>query len=151
MLKAMMAAAILAGAGAMPALAADNPMQVCGARYQAAKAAKTLPAGQTWPQFLAGCRASLPKPAAAAAPAVAKAATVSAAPAVKAPTSAPGKMTVLPKPTGSAAGQASAAQLAARSRQKQCSQNYQADKAANKLAGQSWPKYYSACNARLKG
>ncbi|WP_174297342.1 hypothetical protein [Sphingomonas bacterium] len=143
MLKRMTMAGLLAGsvAGlgmASPASAADNPMQVCGARYQAAKTAKTLPAGQTWPQFLAQCRGTLSRTAAASTPAPA---AVS-----KAPMSAPGKMAAVPKP----AGQVSAAQLAARSRQKQCAQNYQADKSANKLAGQSWPKYYSACSTRLK-
>ena len=37
---------------AAPAMAADNVMQACGAKYQGAEAAKTLPAGQTWAQFL---------------------------------------------------------------------------------------------------
>ena len=50
------------GVAAGPAHAADNVMQACGARYQAAKVGKTLPAGQTWPQFLSACRASLAKP-----------------------------------------------------------------------------------------
>ena len=64
------AAAMLAGIGtAAPAFAADNAMKVCGAKYQAAKTAKTLPAGQTWGQYLAQCRASLPKPAAVTTPA----------------------------------------------------------------------------------
>ena len=46
----------------------------------------------------------------------------------------------------------SAAQTAARARMSQCSKQYQADKAAKKLpAGQTWPKYYSACNTKLKG
>ncbi|MGI4732663.1 MAG: hypothetical protein ACRYFW_13090 [Janthinobacterium lividum] len=132
----MMAAGLAAGltgvGAAAPALAADNAMQTCGARYQAAKAGKSLPAGQTWPQFLAQCRASLPKTATTP---------------VKGVTSAPGKTAAARTPTG----QPSTAQIAAHSRQKQCSQNYQADKAANKLAGQSWPKYYSACNTKLKG
>ena len=146
MLKMVMVATAMVGLGSLglgvsPARAADNAMQVCGAKYQAAKAGKTLPAGQTWPQFLAQCRGSLPKTAAAAP------ATVVKPPVVKPPVSAPAKTAAAPR----AAGQPSAAQIAARSRQKQCSQNYQADKAANKLAGQSWPKYYSACNARLKG
>ena len=134
---------MLAGVGAAgPALAADNVMQVCGAKYQAAKAGKTLPAGQTWPQFLAACRGTLPKTAAVA---PAPAATATAGKVAAAPAKA-----AKPAPAARVAGQPSAAQIAARSRQKQCAQNYQADKAANKLAGQSWPKYYSACAARLK-
>ena len=36
-------------------------------------------------------------------------------------------------------------------RRKQCSEEYQASKKANTLAGQTWPKFYSACNKRLKG
>ncbi len=137
MLKMVMVAAMLAGVGmAAPAAAADNAMQVCGAKYQAAKAGKTLPAGQTWPRFLAACRGTLSKTPSATPAAVAKPAA-----------SAPAKVAAVPK----VAGQQSPAQVASRSRLKQCSQNYQADKAAGKLAGQTWPKYYSACNTRLKG
>jgi hypothetical protein len=111
---------------------ADNAMQVCGAKYQAAKKANTLPAGQTWNQFLAACRASLPKPAGDAAP------TRKAA--AKAPK------------TPKVPGQLSAAQTAEHSRIKQCAAQWQSDKAANKVpAGQTWPKYWSACSARLKG
>ncbi len=54
--------------GAVPA-SAENPMKTCGAKYQAAKAAGSLPAGQTWPQFLSACRATLPKADASASPA----------------------------------------------------------------------------------
>ena len=137
MLKMVMVAAVLAGVGvAMPASAADNAMQACGAKYQAAKAGKTLPAGQTWPQFLAACRGTLPKTASAA-----------PAPLAKPAVSTPAKVAAVPK----VAGQQSPAQVASRSRLTQCSKNYQADKAANKLAGQTWPKYYNACNTRLKG
>ena len=46
--------------GAAPG-SAENPMKACGARYEAAKAAGSLPAGQTWPRFLSACRATLPK------------------------------------------------------------------------------------------
>ena len=60
--------AALVLAAAAPAMAAgDNAMKVCGAKYQAARAGKTLPAGQTWNAFLAQCRGSLAKPAATAA------------------------------------------------------------------------------------
>lgn len=141
MLKTLTAAGLLVGLGmASSAPAADNAMQVCGAKYQAAKTAKTLAAGQTWPQFLAQCRGTMTK----AAP---KIAAASPAPSAKAPMSVPARMTKAPH----AAGQPSAAQIASRTRLTQCSKNYQADKAANRLAGQTWPKYYSACNTRLKG
>lgn len=125
--KMAMTAAMVAGMGAMasPAAAADNPMKICGAKYQAAKTGGTLPAGQTWAQFLAQCRASLPKVAVVA----------SAKPAAPAG----------PKPARSSAQTATAA------RQHQCGQEWKADKAAGKIpAGQAWPQYWSACNKRLK-
>ncbi len=136
-----LAAAVLIAAGMAGTAHADNAMQVCGAKYQAAKTAKTLPAGQTWNQFLAQCRTTLPKttaatpakpvaPAAAAKPAVAKVAT--------------------PK-TPRVAGQPSAAQSAMYARERQCGTQWKADKAAGKVpAGQKWPQYWSACNKRMK-
>lgn len=66
-MKWMMVAGLIA-LGAAPA-SAENPMKLCGAKYQAAKAAGSLPAGQTWPRFLSACRATLPKADAATAPA----------------------------------------------------------------------------------
>jgi len=127
MLKAAMAAITVAGLGvlASPASAADSPMKICGAKYQAAKAAGTLPAGQTWMQFLAQCRASLPK----------SAAVTASDPAAPAGAKRP----------------RSAAQTATASRQHQCGNEWKADKAAGKIApGQTWPQYWSACNKRLK-
>jgi len=108
---------------ATPAVAAgDNAMKVCGAKYQAAKTAKTLPPGQTWNQFLSQCRASMK--------------TVSST----------------TTKTTTTRTTASPAQLAMRSRQQACAKQWQADKAAHKLAaGQTWPKYWSQCNARMKG
>jgi hypothetical protein len=108
-------------AGVTPALAAgDNAMKVCGAKYQAAKTGKTLPAGQTWNQFLGQCRASM---------------SVT-------------KTSVTKTTTRTTA---SPAQVAMRSRQQACAKQWQADKAAGKVAGQTWPKYWSQCNARMKG
>jgi len=116
-----------------PASAADNAMQVCGAKYQAAKKANQLPAGQTWNQFLAQCRAGMAKPAATPAKTVPAAKPMTAA--VKRP-----------------AGQPSAAQQAMYAREKQCGQMWKADKAAHKIpANQTWPQYWSACNKRVKG
>lgn len=53
----------------------------------------------------------------------------------------------------SAAGrQPTSGQMAERDRMKRCGAEWRADKAAGKVpAGQTWPKYWSACNARLKG
>lgn len=53
--------AVLLGLGTAVPARAENPMKACGAKYRAAKADKTLPAGQTWPQFLSACRATLPR------------------------------------------------------------------------------------------
>ncbi len=41
-------------------------------------------------------------------------------------------------------------QIAAKERQKACAGEWKKDKAAGKTAGQTWPKYWSACNKRLK-
>ena len=130
----MVAVGLVAGA---PALA-DNAMQVCGAKYQAAKTAKTLPAGQTWNQFLAQCRTTLPK-------------TTTAAPA--APAAKPmGTAVAAPASAAKGTRAQSPAMLAVHDRQRQCGAQWKADKAAGKIpAGQTWPKYWSACNTRMKG
>ena len=42
-------------------------------------------------------------------------------------------------------------QIAARERQKKCAALWKEEKAAGKIEkGQTWPKYWSACNTRLK-
>jgi hypothetical protein len=43
-----------------------------------------------------------------------------------------------------------AGQLAARERQKQCGIEWKEAKAAGKTKGTTWPKFWSACNTRLK-
>jgi hypothetical protein len=127
------AAALSTMALASPATAADNAMQVCGTKYQAAKKANQLPAGQTWNQYLAQCRAGMGKPAGALA--MAKPAPTMKPAAAKRP-----------------AGPPSAAQQAMVAREKQCGQMWKADKAAHKIpANQTWPQYWSACNKRVKG
>ena len=131
--KAMaIATAIMIGGAAAGPASAENAMQVCGAKYQAAKKANTLPAGQTWNQFLAACRAGMPKTAAAAAPA---------------------KPAAVAKPTAARTppGQPSAAQKAMYERERQCGVQWRADSAAKKVpAGMKWPQYWSACNKRMK-
>jgi len=45
-----------------------------------------------------------------------------------------------------------AAQLAARERMSKCSAEWKQAKAGGKIEpGQTWPKFWSACNTRLKG
>jgi hypothetical protein len=43
-----------------------------------------------------------------------------------------------------------AGQLAARERQKQCGVEWKEAKAGGKTKGTTWPKFWSACNTRLK-
>lgn len=148
------AATLALGAiGLTPATAADSVMKTCSTKYQAAKASKTLPAGQSWMQFLAACRGSS-KPTAVAAPAAAAPAVPAAAPvaAVKTRrTRATTTATTTAAATPRAPGQKSPAQLAEQDRLRQCGAQWKADKAAGKTAGQTWPKYWSACSKRLKG
>lgn len=144
--------AVLVAAGlglAMPAHAADNVMKVCGAKYQAAKANKTLPAGQTWNQFLAQCRGSGAAAVAAPVPApVAAAKPVAPVPAVKPVAAATAAKA---SPASHLPSAQSPAMQAMHDRQRQCGQQWKADKAAGKIpAGQTWPQYWSACNTRLK-
>lgn len=56
-------------------------------------------------------------------------------------------------PAGKAAGrQPSPAQQAERQRITQCGEQWRTEKAAGRIpAGQTWPKYWSACNTRMKG
>ena len=55
------------------------------------------------------------------------------------------------KKEGAAARSTSAATTAMRSRQKQCGTEWKAAKAAGTVdKGMKWPKYWSACNKRLK-
>ena len=44
-----------------------------------------------------------------------------------------------------------ASQMAARERQRKCAAEWKEAKAAGKTGGLKWPKYWSQCNARLKG
>jgi hypothetical protein len=56
------------------------------------------------------------------------------------------------KGKSSAAKPLTPGQKAARERQKKCGEEWKAAKAAGKTQkGMTWPKYWSACNKRLKG
>jgi hypothetical protein len=55
------------------------------------------------------------------------------------------------KKEGASKRQATAGQLAARERAKKCGAEWQEAKAAGKVeSGMKWPKFWSACNKRLK-
>lgn len=118
-------------------------MKTCGAQYQAAKTGGKLPAGQTWNQYLATCRAGLK----GAAPVPSPAASTHAL----APVASPAPVAAA-KPASHLPGAQSPAMVAMHDRQRQCGAQWKSDKAAGKIpAGQTWPKYWSACNTRLKG
>ena len=54
-------------------------------------------------------------------------------------------------PTSAAKKEPSAGQAAARERQKKCGAEWKEAKAAGKIEkGTNWPKFWSACNKRLK-
>ena len=75
-------------------------------------------------------------------------AEATAAPAEKADT---GKATP-PRPTKKKKRELTAGQKSARERQRQCGQEWREAKKAGKIEkGTTWPKYWSACNTRLKG
>lgn len=137
---------------ALPAIKASaggqTTQQICSGQYQAAKAAGSLN-GQTWPQFLSACSASIksydggavPAPEPMQAPATtaaAKTRAVSTGAAAIAATDKNGK----PLSPG---------EIAFRQRIHACSQEWQADKQAGSLpSGQTWPQFWSACNSQLK-
>ena len=148
-----------AGLNSTAAYAQAGAMQQCSVKYQAAKAAGTL-GTQTWPGYLAQCRADLaaqpaavPAPAPAVVPpkpAVAAAPPVAPKPPVAAPPAAPGSA-VFP----AAISAAYASEKPGKAREKTCLDQYKANKATNSNGGLNWIQkgggYYSVCNKRLKG
>ncbi len=123
--------------------AQDSAMKTCGEKWQSAKAAGTA-GGNTWPKFLAECRAGL-------------SATPAANPEVK-PASVPAKSPSEPKgsPVLPAAVDGKFTSLRpAQARQKTCSEQFQANKASDANAGLRWIQkgggYWSLCNKKLKG
>lgn len=158
-------------AGSDAAYAQANVLKECGSQYQAAKAANEL-AGQSWQDFLKACRARLAeqaKPAeekpAEAKPAEATpetpppaAAESKPAPATEAkpaePPPAPVTQAKPPQtaPATEGAKPAADSKTALRERQKKCAAEWNAKKAELKKtdAKITWPKYWSACNKKLK-
>ena len=64
----------------------------------------------------------------------------------------PGKATKGTKATKKKKRELTAGQKSARERQRQCGQEWREAKKAGKIEkGTTWPKYWSACNTRLKG
>ncbi|WP_457795717.1 hypothetical protein [Methylocystis sp. S23] len=144
------------------AFAQANVLKECGSRYQAKKAANEL-AGQSWQDFLKDCRASLAEPAkpAEAAPAPAETAkpaepaesakpaeTAAPEPAKPAETAKPAE----PAKPAEAAKPAADSKALTQARQKKCAAEWKEKKAELLKADKklTWPKYWSACNKRLK-
>ena len=159
---------------ATSASAQQTIMQECGANWTAAKAAGSVPAGQTWPQFLSQCRAAKATPAAAAAPAAAPAPAAVVPPVVAAPVApavvkppvvaAPAKPVApvaVPAPVAGAAVFPNAIDAkystlkAGKQRESTCLDQYKANKATGGNGGLNWIQkgggYYSQCNKLLKG
>lgn len=152
---------VVAGVGGMasgPALAQANLLKECGTQYQAAKAANEL-GGQGWQDFLKACRARLKeaataaeaKPAEAAKPA-AEAKPVEAPAATPAPAAATPTTNPLKPATTEAAAPAKDSRQAMQARQKKCAAEWKANKKdlLKENAKLTWPKYWSACNKKLK-
>ena len=165
---------IIVSGFAAPALA-QSVMKQCSEAYQAAKAANQLN-GETWPQFLSHC--SLGKsakteavPKVEAPPAVNAVPAVSAAPVVNVPPPAVSSAVVAPTVPPAMPGAVSASSAApvtpavtppsdpaaptpqatpATSRQKLCGIEWRANKDTLKVQYGTWPKFWSACNLRMK-
>ena len=118
------AAAIVLSVAFAGSTAADaqSVMKLCGDQWKAAKAAGTTN-GETWPQFLAQCRAQQKGGEALTAP--------TAAPATAAPAPSFG-----PAPTSAGVKSAS-----------QCNEEYAANKAAIRASGQTKRSFVAACRA----
>ena len=134
------------------ARAQANVLKECGSQYQATKAANELK-GQSWQDFLKACRLRLAEPAKTEAPAPAAAPAAEPAKAEPVKTEAPAANPLKPAPTAAApAKPATGGQAAMRARQKACGAEWKAQKAELTKTDPKlkWPKFWSACNARLK-
>jgi len=112
--------------------------QICSEQYQAAKSAGTL-GGKKWSQFYSDCAADIRNDTSDTTE------TPDEPKAEKAAATKPGAPMVDKNGKPLTPGQ-----IAFRQRIHECSVEWQRDKAANKLKGQKWPQYWSACNTRLK-
>ena len=160
-MKMLYAVALCATVGLIAAsssVQAQQPQQktvkACEDEWKANKAANQA-AKITQKAYVAQCRTGAAAPAkptavapAATAPAkpaaVAPAATAPAKPAVAAPAPKPAA------PVSAATDKPKDGTAAMRARQKECGEEWKADKAAGKTGGLTWPKYWSACNTRKK-
>ncbi len=130
--------------------APPSRMKICGDEWSAAKAADKVPAGQTWKDFYKVCSTRLKAEEKPAAPHAGKSEGEKGG-AVRAVSSPAQGRTVQQEGQKEKAAPAHDGQKAARTRQKQCGAEWKKLKAAGQVpAGQKWPQFWSACNARLK-
>ena len=109
-------------------------MKECGADWQAAKAAGTTN-GQTWQEFLKGCRAQHQGGAA------------------QAPSPAPQQQTgtLFPWQQPTSAPAPTAAPASNQSVMAACGQQWQQAKAAGTTGGATWPQFLKQCRAQMSG
>jgi len=112
---------------ATPLLAQQKTIKACQEEWRANKAANEA-AKITEKAYVAKCRAESAKPAAT---------TTTAAP--------PPAATAKPATKKPADGR-----QAEYARERACAADWKADKAAGKVTGMTWPKYWSDCNKRKK-
>jgi len=125
------AAIALLTVGGPTAANAESVMRLCATQWKEAKAAGTT-GGQTWPQFLAQCRAS--ESGAAAAPASAPA-----------PASQSGSLFPWWRPSAPASNVA--APSGGESVMRECASQWKEAKAAGTTGGQTWPQFLAQCRA----
>jgi hypothetical protein len=113
---------------------AQSVMKVCGDQWKAAKAAGTTN-GETWPQFLAQCRAQLNSGGAAVAPAPAQSGSLF-----------PWQQPAAPSPTPASS---TANSGNGQSVMRQCGAQWQAAKAAGTTGGATWPQFLKQCRSQL--
>jgi hypothetical protein len=121
--------------GTTVAASAQGVMKQCGEQWQAAKAAGTTN-GETWPQFLAQCRAQLSSGAATAVP-------------TPAPATQPQTGSLSPWQTPAAPAPAASPAARNQSVMKQCGAQWQTAKAAGTTGGATWPQFLKSCRTQL--
>jgi hypothetical protein len=130
----LLAAAILFGlpVAGPTAANAQSVMRLCASQWKEAEAAGTT-GGQTWPQFLAQCRASQSAPAAAPA---------------SAPAPAPQSGSLFPWwPSAPAPASNAGSPAAGQSVMRLCASQWKEAKAAGTTGGATWPQFLAQCRA----
>jgi hypothetical protein len=119
--------------GAPNSAHAESVMKACASQWKQAQITGTT-GGQSWPQFLAQCRANQNSPAS----------TPASAPA---PTSQSGSLFPWSQPSAPASATASTVG-AGQSVMRLCASQWKDAKAAGTTGGQSWPQFLAQCRTR---